>query len=383
MSENLSAGITNGVKQCLAIGRSMPSGDDMQLLIIVPKKHYGEDFCRYLTGEDRGTDIRWNKVWPPNLLRGNRLESKNQLVIVLVWNFLYLGMWLLLRFRKKWDAVMLSTIHTAIPVLFVLRLAPFLRPRRSVVVKYFYLHALERNATIRAVLRFILNNPKVVLVAQSPYEVKYYSGLTEPARVVYFPFCERPIQVGDVPEVSDGKVRPIVVSGSAGRGKEYVFAGGYTNRDYDCLMRAAREVDYQFLVICSGMNRLTETAPNVEILRDVSQDDFYSYMSNAQVVVIPLKEECGSSGQMSALTGMCLQRPVVYARLDCISQYFQDGVTGLGYAMGNAVELAAKIRILLSDPRLRQEMGERAYVQYNEKYHLQRYYEFLQTLVTD
>lgn len=64
-----------------------------------------------------------------------------------------------------------------------------------------------------------------------------------------------------------------------------------------------------------------------------------------------------------------------------MSQYFEDGVSGVPYEINSAHDLAKKINLVLSDPQLRQKLGENAYKTYCEKYHISKYCDMLADLI--
>jgi glycosyltransferase involved in cell wall biosynthesis len=213
----------------------------------------------------------------------------------------------------------------------------------------------------------LLGNRKVILIVQSDYEMEYYSQLMGKDRVARFPFCQHEVSISE----------------ESGKGEAYIFAGGYTNRDYECLFEAARKLSYDFVVICSRLNKIEidQKPSNVRILREITPSEFHGYLKNSKMVIIPLKERTGSSGQMVALAAMLFKKPIIYTNIDSVSQYFEDGVSGIPYEINNADDLADKIRHLLAEPQLCEKLGANAYKTYCEKYHISKYCESLAELV--
>jgi glycosyltransferase involved in cell wall biosynthesis len=54
---------------------------------------------------------------------------------------------------------------------------------------------------------------------------------------------------------------------------------------------------------------------------------------------------------------MAVGRPVIASRIGGLPYTVQDGVTGLLFQPGDAVDLAAKIELLLERPTMREQMG--------------------------
>jgi glycosyltransferase involved in cell wall biosynthesis len=231
----------------------------------------------------------------------------------------------------------------------------------------FFLHSLGEKRVVQKLLCFLLKGKKILLATQSNYEVEYYSKLMDETRVIHFPFCQHEVPFSD----------------DYGKGEEYIFAGGYTNRDYDCLFQTARRINHSFIFICSRLNQMNinKKPDNVKLLIETSPREFNGYLKNAKIVIIPLKERTGSSGQMVALAAMLFKKPIIYTNINSVSQYFEDGVSGIGYEINNSEDLADKINRLLSDERLCEKLGANAYKRYRENYHISKYCEFLADLI--
>lgn len=338
--------------------------------MIIPYKMFlVEDFCRrlshYLNYRSSEQKATVTTIIPPYYFEPHKLLDKKQNVAVIVFNLFYFIFRLITSRRKDYDIVLLGGHLIAIPFLLVVKMLRFAKPRRKIIVTSFFIHSLGRSKIVQNVLGFLLSDESLLLIVQSPDEVEYYSHITDKAKIVLFPYCR-----GE-----------ITVKGNCGNDEEYIFAGGHTNRDYDCLLQAARKVNHYFLIICSRSTKLIQKPPNVRILNDVSPDDFYSYLNNSKIVIIPLREEIGSSGQMTSLTAMFFKKPIIYTNLVSVSQYFEDGVSGISYQKGNPDDLADKILYLLSRPDLLEQLGANAFKRYHENFHVSKYFEFLSDLI--
>lgn len=87
------------------------------------------------------------------------------------------------------------------------------------------------------------------------------------------------------------------------------------------------------------------------------QDTLVYYYSAAEMVVMPSRYE---SFGMVALEAMACGTPVVASKVGGLAFSVQDGQTGYLVPDGDAEALAAKIRLLLKDGDLRQELGQQA-----------------------
>lgn len=85
--------------------------------------------------------------------------------------------------------------------------------------------------------------------------------------------------------------------------------------------------------------------------------DPFVLMRQTDVVLVCSRNEAFGR---TAVEAMQLEKPVVYTRAGGVQEFMIDGETGLGYAVGNVDELAAKIALLWSDQELRRRIGHRA-----------------------
>ncbi len=294
-------------------------------------------------------------------------SNKKRILLLMVMNFIYF-LFSFAKLRKKYDVVLLNGVTIAIPYLFISKVLSRFRPRKRLVLIHFYFYGLGKNKRIQSILKFLLSFKNLFIIVFSHHEIAYYTqqiGM-DLSNVAYYPYCQD----------------KVIFSEDCGRSKNYIFAGGYTNRDYDCLLDAANKVNHEFLIICSKRNKIRRSnCRNVQILMDMRPYEFYGFLGNAKIVVIPLKEETAASGQMVALAAMFLKKPVIYANISSLSQYFDDGFTGLSYEPGNAEDLAGKIQQLLSSDHLREELGQKAYKTYCENYQVTPLYHYVASLM--
>jgi glycosyltransferase involved in cell wall biosynthesis len=76
---------------------------------------------------------------------------------------------------------------------------------------------------------------------------------------------------------------------------------------------------------------------------------------------------------MSALEAMAFGKPVVGSRMGGIPELVAEGETGLLFEAGNAGELGACLDRLMSDPALRQRMGQAARVRAEREFSLEKH----------
>lgn len=210
----------------------------------------------------------------------------------------------------------------------------------------FYIHGLGKHRTVQAILKYLLAQD-VALMVQSKTELAYFKQLSSSADVRFSPYCR-----AEITDVNPAQIRL----------GDYVFAGGYTNRDYDILLRCAERLpELKFMIVCSRLNSFSVAIPaNVEILRDIPAQEFHTLMAASRVAVIPLRDDVGSSGQMVAIAAMQFGKTIIYPDFDVISQYFEDKISGLRYRAGDTDSLFTTLSsVFLNQDRLK-EIGAKA-----------------------
>jgi D-inositol-3-phosphate glycosyltransferase len=128
----------------------------------------------------------------------------------------------------------------------------------------------------------------------------------------------------------------IIIGGAPGAGIEQV------NAELGRLERLRAELGIEELVTFQGAK---------------DQDTLVYYYSAAQMVVMPSHYE---SFGMVALEAMACGTPVVASKVGGLAYNVRDGQTGFLVPGGDAEALAARIRLLLKDHELRQQLGEQA-----------------------
>lgn len=146
-------------------------------------------------------------------------------------------------------------------------------------------------------------------------------------------------------------------------------------------MQLARELpNVNFRLIASSLNTgLDSLPPNVVLERDKSSEYFNEVLAGAELVIVPLKENVGSSGQMLAIAAMRSRRPIVYSDIPAINYYFVEG-TAMPYKMGDISSLKEAVAYLLSHPAEAFAMAEQGY-QNSLKYTSEACYEMMDKVI--
>lgn len=232
--------------------------------------------------------------------------------------------------------------------LFFCKVLSILKRKPQLYLFNFYLHNLGKYIFIQKILKYLLNQ-NVSMIVQSKTEKEYFKKINNKIDIKYFPYCCDEIIGHDQLKTITG---------------DYIFSGGYTNRDYNLLIKCANSLPSQkFTIVCSNLNKITEKIPNnVTIYKEIPAFDFHKLMAESRSVAIPLLDDVGSSGQMVALAAMQLKKAVIYPNYDVISQYFDDKKNGLMYKGQDLSSLKEMIKYTSSDSNTEiiENIGKRA-----------------------
>lgn len=155
---------------------------------------------------------------------------------------------------------------------------------------------------------------KIIVYSQS--EVPYYANLFG---VSEDRFAMELLGVADEPELRKEQRSP--------QGKRYYLAAGRSNRDYDFL-RAAWPRDREEMVVVCDMEKSADSH-NIRYEKDCHGADYLRLLAGAYAVVVPLKSERISSGQLVFLQSALMGKPVIATENDTVGDYIEQGVTGL------------------------------------------------------
>lgn len=248
-------------------------------------------------------------------------------------------------YRGRWLFVCMNSHYSCLAFGLILRAAG--RDPRLYLFN-FYLHGLGSRQWVRSTLRFLLGS-HVRILCQTEDEIRYFNEIRPEITLDYAPYCQDPL------------MRPEWLGSG-----NYVFAGGYSNRDYEVFVRCAERLpEQEFVIACSSLNRLKGPVPaNVRLLSDRDWASFHSLLGHSKVVVVPLRERVGSSGQMVTLAAMEAGKPTIVPDVGGLSQYIQEDVTGFVYRLGDEDSLYERVAWCLEHPESLSDIGEAARVSY-------------------
>jgi glycosyltransferase involved in cell wall biosynthesis len=156
--------------------------------------------------------------------------------------------------------------------------------------------------------------------------------------------------------------------------KGYIFSGGRTNRDFATLFEAVAQLGFSAVIVAGKDVRFPSYAPeHITIYRDISMADFERLLQGARIVVVALKREDISSGQVVLNRAMRSGKPVVVTATAGIDDYVTNGKDAVLVAPGDVDDLQAKLKWLLDNPERREEMGLAARLTYETRFNSRIY----------
>jgi len=170
---------------------------------------------------------------------------------------------------------------------------------------------------------------------------------------------------------------------AAGLGEGAVFLGRLSEeKGVETLLRAASLLPATRLrIVGSGpmdaavMAAARSAGGSIEWLGHLPQEEALKILASSRVLIFP--SICYETFGRSIVEAMACGVPVVSSRLGAMAEIITDGHDGFLFAPGDAVQLAERVRQLLTDDALRERMGRAARATYEARYSTDRCYEKL------
>lgn len=114
-----------------------------------------------------------------------------------------------------------------------------------------------------------------------------------------------------------------------------------------------------FTFVVSHLNNVGDMPQNVRLLSDIPPEQFRDELARSEIVVVPLRDDVGSSGQMLCLQAMQLGKPIVYSDVSSIAYYFTPQ-SGIPYTKGDLNSLKKAVERLVQSKTEREAKGKQA-----------------------
>jgi len=143
--------------------------------------------------------------------------------------------------------------------------------------------------------------------------------------------------------------------------ENYLFSGGRSNRDYETLFKAVKDLNYSVKIVAQKFNISgLEIPDNVDLYYNVFGEFFNELLANATIVVIPLKRPNESSGQLVLLQAMSYGKTIIVTKNKGLSDYIKHGSEVITVPPHDSEALQAEIKNLIQNPSLRNKLSRKA-----------------------
>lgn len=115
----------------------------------------------------------------------SKFQSKSDVVWGIVYGFTKMS----LNFWKFRNVKIYSNGGGISCMLFARLFGKMLGNKHHLYLHNFYLHGLGKNKYVQMVLRFLMNNDNLTLMAQTPGEIDFYRRLSERINILFVPYC--------------------------------------------------------------------------------------------------------------------------------------------------------------------------------------------------
>jgi len=145
-------------------------------------------------------------------------------------------------------------------------------------------------------------------------------------------------------------------------GDAFVYAGRLSReKGLATLLRATELAGVPLVVAGAGPlqeSLVSAAPPGVTFLGRIDGEAVDDLLARSRAAVVP--SEWAENAPMAVLEPMVLGRPVIASRMGGIPEQVRDGREGILTQAGDAVELAAAMRVLADDPALANRLGDAA-----------------------
>jgi len=141
---------------------------------------------------------------------------------------------------------------------------------------------------------------------------------------------------------------------------DYLCAVGGNARDYETLLAAgllAPEIPMVWVVRpenVAGMN----LPAHIRVVTNVPHPEAMNYLVHSRAMVLPLKSAETPCGHVTLVSAMYLRKAILATDSAGISDYVEEGVTGMLCRPGDAEDLARCMRAMWRDREMLDRMGE-------------------------
>lgn len=150
------------------------------------------------------------------------------------------------------------------------------------------------------------------------------------------------------------------------RNDRFFIAPGRSNRDYDFLRFAWKEIEENLCIVCDV--ETAEDSARIHYEKNLHGNAYLRMLADAYAVIVILKSEDFSSGQLVLLQAAMLGKPVIVTKNDTVYDYITDGESG--FVIGKTTQELRQALEKLNDPDIYQKLSENARRTFEERFRL-------------
>ncbi|MGZ5544759.1 MAG: hypothetical protein ACXWIU_08790 [Limisphaerales bacterium] len=136
-----------------------------------------------------------------------------------------------------------------------------------------------------------------------------------------------------------------------------IFAGGFSNRDYDLLIEAAAPIHAPLVIVASSHNTIGPVRNDrTTIHLDLPEDRFELLLARSRVVAMPLKGQGEACGQSVLLRVLRNGKPLIATRHESIEAYLGKDYPGF-VRPNDVIEMRAALEKVLRDSEWSEKLG--------------------------
>ncbi len=162
--------------------------------------------------------------------------------------------------------------------------------------------------------------------------------------------------------------------------EDYIFAGGMSERDWDCVIRCATQLKKYNFVVVANKHDWPNSYPqleNLQVYHDITPEEFNKLLYNSKVVVLPLKSE-GTAGLMVLFEALRSKKMIIATETEAIKNFISPQYRkNVLYPIHNYEVLSEKINNVYAMKREQYEyyvngLIDYIYNNYSEEVYLDR-----------
>lgn len=157
--------------------------------------------------------------------------------------------------------------------------------------------------------------------------------------------------------------------------ENYLFSAGRSQRDYHTLIRACVKLPYELRIVCDSYDILPKDIDytNIKILRNCYAEEYIDQLRKSRLVVIPLKTDNISAGQMVLLQAMAFGKPIIITRTKTTDEYVHHLQNAYLVEKNSDYELKCAIELILTNDDLYKKLSFNARETFLENYSIEAY----------